>query len=49
MTTRNDDDDARDEDETDWAGDDALSKLVDAAISNELLYERVMKPWRDGR
>ena len=28
----------------DWAGDDALSKLVDAAISNELLYERVMKP-----
>lgn len=28
----------------DWAGDDALSKLVDAAISNELLYENVMKP-----
>ena len=28
----------------DWAGDDALSKLVDAAISNELLYENIMKP-----
>ena len=28
----------------DWAGDDVLSKLVDAAIGNELLYEKIMKP-----
>ena len=28
----------------DWAGDDMLSKLVDAAIGNELLYEKIMKP-----
>jgi len=28
----------------DWAGDDVLSKLVDAAIANEVLYERIMKP-----
>ena len=28
----------------DWAGDDFLSKVVDAAIGNELLYENVMKP-----
>ena len=28
----------------DWAGDDLLSKVVDAAISNKILYEGLMKP-----
>ena len=28
----------------DWAGDDLLSKVVDAAISNKVLYEGLMKP-----
>ena len=28
----------------DWAGDDFLSKVVDAAISNKVLYEGIMKP-----
>ena len=28
----------------DWAGDDLLSKAVDAAIGNKLLYEGLMKP-----
>ena len=28
----------------DWAGDDILSKAVDAAISNKFLYEVIMKP-----
>ena len=29
----------------DWAGEENfLSKVVDAAISNELLYEKIMKP-----
>ena len=28
----------------DWAGDDLLSKVVDAAISNKVLYEGIMKP-----
>lgn len=28
----------------DWAGDDFLSKVVDAAISNKMLYEGIMKP-----
>ena len=28
----------------DWAGDDVLSKVVDAAINNKVLYEGLMKP-----
>ena len=28
----------------DWAGDDLLSKVVDAAINNKVLYEGLMKP-----
>jgi len=28
----------------DWAGDDMLSKAVDAAINNKMLYEGLMKP-----
>ena len=28
----------------DWAGDDLLSKVVDLAINNKLLYEGLMKP-----
>ena len=28
----------------DWAGDDVLSKVVDAAINNRVLYEGLMKP-----
>ena len=33
-----------DKEKPDWAGDDFLSNVVDAAISNKLLYEGLMKP-----
>ena len=33
-----------DKEKPDWAGDDFLSKVVDAAISNKLLFEGLMKP-----
>ena len=43
-SNKNDNQIVEDKLKPDWAGDDILSKAVDAAISNKFLYEVIMKP-----